>query len=132
MGNKEIVSHDWWCYQIISGADGFVHYDSEPRIMYRQHGNNLVGSNNGWLARFFRAKGVFSGKFKRWNDLNIDSLQSNRALLTAENQNILDDFVCARKSNLINRLYFLIRSGIYRQTLLGNIGIIVGAFFNKV
>lgn len=132
LGNKEIVSHDWWCYQIVSGANGVVHYDPEPRIMYRQHGNNLVGSNNGWFARFFRVKGVFSGKFKRWNDLNCDALQINRTLLTDENQKILDDFISTRNSRLIKRIYFLIHSGIYRQTALGNIGLIVSTIFNKV
>ena len=130
--NQEIVSHDWWCYQIVSGANGVVYYDPEARIMYRQHGNNLVGSNNGWIARFFRVKGVFLGKFKRWNDLNCDALQSNRILFSTENQKMLDDFIAARKSILIKRLYFLKRSGIYRQTFLGNIGLIVSAIFNKV
>jgi len=132
LGNREIVSHDWWCYQIVSGANGVVHYDPEPRIMYRQHGNNLVGSNNGWFDRFFRIKGVFSGKFKRWNDLNCDALQCNRTLLTDENKKILDDFIFYRKSSCVKRVFFLKRSGIYRQTFLGNIGLIVSAIFNKV
>lgn len=132
LGNQEIVSHDWWCYQIVSGANGVVYYDPEPRIMYRQHGANLVGSNNGWFARLFRIKGVFSGKFKRWNDLNTDALQSNRMLLTAENRETLDDFTSARNCSFVKRLYYFKRSGIYRQTMLGNIGLILGAIFNKV
>lgn len=132
LGNREIVSHDWWCYQIVSGANGAVHYDPEPRIMYRQHGNNLVGFNNGWFACLIRVKGVLLGKFKRWNDLNCDALQINRTLLTDANQKILDDFISARKSSLFKRLYFFIRSGIYRQTVLGNIGLMVSAIINKV
>jgi hypothetical protein len=132
LGNQEIVAHDWWCYQIISGADGIVHYDSEPRIMYRQHGNNLIGSNNGWFSCLFRIKAVFSGEFRRWNDLNCNALQSNRALLTAGNQKILDDFISARNYGLIKRSYCFIRCGVHRQTFLGNIGLIVSTIFNKV
>lgn len=132
LGNKEVVSHDWWCYQIVSGANGVVHYDPEPRIMYRQHGNNLAGKNIGWIAHLVRIKSLFSGKFRRWNNLNIDALQINRTLLTVENLKILDDFTCARNFSVIKRMYYLKRSGIYRQTLLGNIGLIVSAIFNKV
>ena len=36
--NTYPVSHDWWCYQIVTGAGGVVIYDPKPRIKYRQHG----------------------------------------------------------------------------------------------
>lgn len=130
--NIEVGSHDWWCYQIISGAGSIVHYDPKPSLMYRQHSNNLIGSNNGWTARLIRIRDVFRDKFKKWNDINSMALASNRDLLTPKNQRRLDDFIAARKSSLIKRLFLFKRSGIYRQTFLGNIGLILGIFINKV
>jgi hypothetical protein len=47
---KHILLHDWWCYLVVS-AFGQVVYDSEPGILYRQHGNNQVGQGVGFLAR---------------------------------------------------------------------------------
>ncbi len=65
----EVVSHDWWSYQLVSGAGGFVHYDPEPFVRYRQHGNNAVGSNLGWRARMLRLRRLLRGDFREWNEL---------------------------------------------------------------
>ena len=43
----EVVAHDWWAYQLVSGAGGAVVYDPEPMVGYRQHGRNLIGGNQG-------------------------------------------------------------------------------------
>ena len=45
-----MVAHDWWAYQLVSGAGGTVIYDPEPFVAYRQHAGNLIGGNQG-LAR---------------------------------------------------------------------------------
>lgn len=45
-----IVMHDWWIAQL-AVLHGRIHYDPEPRILYRQHGRNLVGIASGPLAR---------------------------------------------------------------------------------
>lgn len=128
----QVVSHDWWCYQIVSGAGGIVYYDPEPCLKYRQHGGNLVGSNNGMAARFIRLFGLINGAFREWNDTNMAALSDNRALLTAENQKKLDDFIEARQNNLIKRLGLCRRNGIYRQTFLGNLGLWLGLLIKKV
>lgn len=127
-----VVSHDWWCYQIVTGAGGHVVYDPEPCLQYRQHGNNLVGSNASWSARLQRIRGLLKGHFRTWNDINIKALLNHKHMLTAENLKLLQTFAEARQSNLFRRITLFKRSGIYRQTLLGNLGLIFGLFLNKV
>jgi len=129
---SEVVSHDWWCYQIISGAGGHVFYDPEPCLKYRQHAGNLVGANTSWRARFARIRGLIRGRFREWNDINLAALSAHKHLLTKSNQRVLDDFVEARQSSLIKRLFLFKRSGIYRQTSFGNLGLLLGVFLNKV
>ncbi len=130
--DTEIVSHDWWCYQIISGAGGIVYYDSKPCLKYRQHSGNLIGSNNSFMDRVVRFRGLFGNRFRNWNDVNLDALSKNKSLLTPENQKHLDQFIEARKSGLLKRLILCKRVGIYRQTLFGQIGLLVGLILNKV
>ena len=69
-GIQQVVSHDWWVYQLVKGAGGNVYYNPEPTIFYRQHNGCLVGSNNGFRAKVDRIGYVFSGRFKAWNTIN--------------------------------------------------------------
>lgn len=126
------VSHDWWAYMVVSGCGGKIFYDPYPSVRYRQHPGNMVGSNMSWRARMSRARMLRKGIFKCWNDRNIKALEAIRSELTPENLRILEQFTSARKSAFIPRLIGLYRSGIYRQTALGNIGLITAAIFNKL
>ena len=130
--DASVVSHDWWCYQVVTGAGGHVIFDSEPCLKYRQHDHNIVGANASWRARFVRIRGLLRGRFRELNDINIAALSAHRHLLTKCNQRVLDDFVEARHSSLIKRLFLFKRSGIYRQTFFGNLGLLLGVFLNKV
>lgn len=126
------ISHDLWTYTLISGCGGQVFYDTYPSVRYRQHGGNLMGTNKNWSARFVRIRMLFQGRFKRWNDAKIHALQQINDELTEKNQKIFRTFLTARKKKLFTRMIGLKRSGIYRQTFLGNLGLIVATIFNKV
>src|SRR6267142_2980219 len=56
----EVVLHDWWVYQLVTAAGGVVHYDRQPALKYRQHPDNLIGSNLGWRARLSRIRMMLS------------------------------------------------------------------------
>lgn len=128
----DVVTHDWWVYLVVSGCGGQVLYDAKPSVRYRQHESNLVGGNSSWPARLVRIRMLFQGEFRVWNNNNIDALRKIEAKLTTENKEILDRFVRARKQWLLPRLIGLKRSGIYRQTFLGNLGLVAAAIFNKI
>ena len=127
-----VVSHDWWTYIVVSGCGGKVFYDDFQSIRYRQHDCNLVGMNSTWSARFARIRMMFQGQYRDWNNCNIQALQSLHTHLTCANQEILVRFSEARKLNLISRLIGLKRSGIHRQTLFGNLGLIAAAILKKI
>jgi glycosyltransferase involved in cell wall biosynthesis len=129
--NSTVVSHDWWAYILTTGAGGTVIYDPYPSVKYRQHDNNMVGHNSDWKSRLVRLWWLMKGRFREWNSLNIQALQQGRHLLTPENQSILDEFCAARKSWLISRILSFKRAGLYRQTLLGNLGLIAAVVLKK-
>lgn len=127
-----VVTHDWWVYMAVSGCGGKVFYDSTPTLRYRQHDGNLIGMNANWSARFKRIRMLWQGQFRNWNDSNVAALRKLQDKLTPESREILERFVKARKMSLAPRLIHLKRSGIYRQTCLGNLGLIVAAIFGKI
>ena len=130
--NLPVITHDWWTYMVVTGCGGKVRYDSEPTLRYRQHDGNLIGMNATWVARFKRIRMLWQGHFRNWNDSNIAALHKLQHKLTPENHEILERFAKARHMSLIPRLIHLKRSGIYRQTFLGNLGLIVAAIFGKI
>lgn len=128
----DIVSHDWWAYLLVTGAGGQIIYDSIPTILYRQHDANLIGSNMGARARLARLRMMFSGRFKGWSQRNISALESVRSLLSEESQLTLGLFQKARNTRGPTRFIWLRRSGVYRQTLWGSLGLILAAIINKI
>jgi hypothetical protein len=53
---KNVYGHDVWCYRVCAALGGNIVVDSEGRILYRQHGDNVVGLQNGWKGKVIRAK----------------------------------------------------------------------------
>ena len=40
-----IIMHDWW-FALIASSIGDIYYIDTPLMLYRQHGNNVVGASN--------------------------------------------------------------------------------------
>jgi hypothetical protein len=127
-----VFSHDWWTYLVLSALGGNVIYSSKPLVFYRQHSQNLVGMNTSLAQKWRRIQMLWSGDFRRWNDLNIFDLQTLVSKMSGPTKLSFDCFVKGRQQRLLGRLYFLKKSGVYRQTLLGNLGLLFAVVFNKI
>jgi len=128
----DVIAHDWWVYIVVSACGGRVHYDSQPSLLYRQHGANLIGANAGLVARLRRIQMLFRGHLKAWTDQHILALAPLLPKLTPNNHRIYDRFVKARRRGLLPRVVGLKCSGIYRQTTLGNLGLLAAAISNRI
>lgn len=128
----KISLHDWWTYLAVAACGGQVCFDRKPSLLYRQHANNVWGKNTGWINRYVRIKKLFEGRFRGWNQEHITALGALNQLVTANNQKIIAAFIQIRQGNLLTRLFYLKKSGLYRQKLLGNLGLWVGAIFHKI
>lgn len=131
-GQVSIVSHDWWAYSLITGVGGTVMYDPCPGVRYRQHDRNVLGASPGWRATWLRISLILEGRFQNWNTINISALQQARELLTPENRGILDTYTAARSRWLLPRVLGIWRSGVYRQTLIGGLGLLAATLLNKI
>jgi glycosyltransferase involved in cell wall biosynthesis len=132
-GKLDVVLHDWWMYQLISAVGGAIRYDPQPALKYRQHLDNLIGSNLGWRARLIRIRMMLNGRFRDWNMMNIAALQGVPAhLIKPQNSAVLQLFARMRTASLLNRLRYLKQSGVYRQTLLDNIGLFAATLLKRI
>jgi glycosyltransferase involved in cell wall biosynthesis len=132
MRRVTFVSHDWLCYQLVSGAGGHVHYSADPAIDYRQHPRNLVGANSTWLARLKRLRMMAAGRFASWTDQNLETMEHCRDLLTPDARATLDAFAHVRSLPLPSRMLALARSGVYRQTRLGHLGLYLACALKRL
>lgn len=128
----DFFSHDWWCYQIITGAGGHVVYDTEPQIDYRQHDTNVFGRNTGMKAILRRVRGLVSGDFSLWLQRNLLGLEKCHDLLLKENNDIIIKFQAARKRSGIHCLLFLLRNGIKRQTVTASLALYLTALIGRL
>lgn len=126
-----VQSHDWWAYLLVTACGGRVHYDSKPSLGYRQHGENLIGSNAGMRDRLARLWHMLEGNYREWNDANLALLQPFDASLTPENRLVLALFKGMRGTGFFKRLSSLVRGGFYRQTLAGNVGMVVAVALRR-
>lgn len=116
---RDIAFHDWWIYQMVTGAGGLAIYDHKPSLIYRQHGANVLSANRGFAAVRRRVAMVWRREYARWVRLQTAALQSRASALTPENRAVLDEFAAGIGRGGLARARQLQRLGIRRQSRTG-------------
>lgn len=129
---KGVAAHDWWAYQIVSGAGGKVIYDTKPSVLYRQHGLNQVGANSCWRARLKRVRQLLQGRFRTWNATNIAALYRVRHWLTPDAREVLLWFQDVQNGPLHRRVFAMNRASLYRQSWQGQVALWAATLLRKV
>jgi len=131
-GPVDVPSHDWWTYQLISGAEGDIFYDPVPYLLYRQHDGALVGGNNSFGSKIERVLMMLQGRFQNWNTQNINALKSVSHLLVKNHQEILKIFESLRQASLRDRFRLMEICGLYRQTRRGTFSLFLAILLKRV
>jgi len=122
-----LISHDWWSYQVISGAGGLVIRDPAQTVLYRQHRGNVMGRNDTPRAMLARLGRLGAGDYGGWLRRNVAALNAAREVLTSGNATILDRFAEALDAPGPVAAARLVRLGVYRQTRAGTAALILAA-----
>lgn len=81
----KIMMHDSWIYKIALAMEYNICYDDKSHILYRQHGNNVIGSHKSWLQIWeSRIKRLFKGSRLRYDE--SESLYKGYAHLLSPRQ----------------------------------------------
>ena len=132
-GVTDVVFHDWWTYLIITGTAGRVFYDLYPSVRYRQHDRNCTGAPPRYASGcLHRIQTILEGSFQQASRANVRALRKARHLLTRENSGILDAYSEVSVGASWKRLQMLWRSGVYRQTSFGDVGLFVAGVLGKL
>lgn len=127
-----IESHDWWAYQLMSGAGAAILHDPQPALLYRQHGHAEMGRNDTPRAMARRLGLLLSGDYGNWLAANHRALDGARHLLTPEARRLLDDFAGAiRRPGPVAALR-MARLGLYRQTRAGTAALYLAAVLGRL
>lgn len=128
----EIVIHDWWLYQLLTGVGGTVIHDPRPGLLYRQHNRNVMGSPAGLRAKLARARMLMRGGYRDWNSTNIAALQGSAHRLTRRNRVTLRSFAQMRDQAVLPRMAWFAKSGIHRQSRIGQAALWVAMLLGRV
>lgn len=132
VGMVPTPSHDWWLYQLVTGAGGVMYYDPKPYIFYRQHEKSLVGSNTSLKSLLVRFRMLMNGRFKDWTEKNIQSLNMAINFLNLENIETLKLLEKIRNANINDRLRLIQVIGLYRQTRRGTLSLVIASMLGKI
>lgn len=118
---SKIGMHDWWLYQVIS-AFGVVLFDETPKILYRQHGGNVIGSSSGiklWVNRIKRYLGEDKRRIRCQAEELLHVYGEN---MCKKNYKLVSEFLKRTQgNNIVDRLAYAIHTPVYRQRLVDDI-----------
>lgn len=131
-GTVDVKLHDWWVYLVATGVSGIVLYDAESSTLYRQHGDNLIGSNHSNIQKIFAIKRLLFGEFKSSIDRNLAALSTHPELLCMDSITRLNSFKFFRDGSLWGRLTMIHRYGLSRRSFIGLLSLYLAALLKKI
>ena len=127
------VWHDWTTYIVSTALGGLVFFDETPNLLYRQHQNNVIGTNNGLRSQLNRLQPLFSGRYKNWADLTERTIQDIKDELPQRSLDIFYKFQALRRSpSFLVRLRTYKNSEVRRQRIISNASLIFAILFRLV
>lgn len=86
---------DWWSFGLITGSGGTILRDAKPGVLYRETGQNVLGSVRSPAGMRRRIRYLSDGHFGEWLRQNTRALLMGQDLLTPEAQARLRAFATA-------------------------------------
>lgn len=117
---EHAVVHDWTAYLAAAGCHGHVHYDPAPQLLYRQHEENVIGSQTRWIDKMRRLRMLFKGQYRNWGNQTEMVLEDLSPCLSDSAKRTLQQFREMRHgASAWRRLRAGWRGEVWRQTWSG-------------
>lgn len=129
---RDIPYHDWWLYQLITGAGGTVVVRPDAVLLYRQHGANAMGSHQGPRATLARAGQVLGRTYGGWIAANTAALNGVRDLLDADAHATLDALAAHPPAPGRTRARVFARHRLRRQGRVGTMALYLAVIMGRI
>lgn len=129
---QAVPYHDWWLYQLVSGAGGDVVIGPEKVLFYRQHGANAMGAHRGMRASLTRAAQVLGRTYRGWIAANLAALRAAEDCLLPEHRALIDTLSGIPRRPGLARPRGFARAGLYRQGRLSTAALYLAAALGRV
>lgn len=119
---EHCLMHDWWLYLLATGS-GKVFWDSEPSLMYRQHGANVVGAHSDFWSIYatkWRRFWLRGARAARLSDQARLFEKAYAPLLVPSHAELVHAFVASKK-NFFTRLAWALWLPTPRQSPLDSL-----------
>lgn len=114
---RYVLMHDWWMY-LVSSFFGYIFYDSEPVLLYRQHGGNTIGAAMTWTSEYRNRVRRFFASDKRTGIFHVSDQASEflncyGSSLDSKDREIVE--LLTGKQSFLRRLRLSISPYFFRQ-----------------
>ena len=117
----------------VVSAFGTVLYDDSPKIKYRQHGGNVIGSSSGlklWVDRVKRQLGPNSRAIRRQA---TELLRAYGSDMCAQNGRLVGEFLsCTGSGKISRRLAYAVRTPVHRQSRFDELILRILMVFSRI
>jgi len=111
---KKEVLHDWLSYAFCRERGCRWYIDPKPSVRYRQHENNVVGTNNNWMAYKKRFALIHSKGYRKRVGLLVDTVAPHRLANISSRYFLLKNIMqLRRRARDRYFLLFILLLGIY-------------------
>lgn len=127
---KNLPSHDWFLYLLVTSFEGEVIYFQSPLVKYRKHKKNIVGPNQSLEERYTRAIQFLQGRFKKMFWINIENLEKYQ--LPDDKKEALNTLRSLNSKNISERLIYALKLNIYRQNFFASVLINLAIILRRI
>lgn len=104
---KYINMHDVWIYNVAQAIGAHVVFDNTPHILYRQHGDNVIGQSTSVITEWKNRTGrLVKRELHSRSKLAQEIHTGYYDMMPEENRRILDDFI-AGKTHIKKRMQLM-------------------------
>ncbi len=122
-----IIEHDWWL-ALLAASFGKIDFVARPTLLYRQHGNNVLGAVKWDAWATFRkllrrdSRRVFSERLRKTRFQAARFLQMYGPLLPPDVALQMTRYVSLEQLNYFARLVCIVRHRFYKNGIKRNFG----------
>jgi glycosyltransferase involved in cell wall biosynthesis len=120
---KECVMHDWWL-GLLASCFGRISYIDRPLVLYRQHGENQMGSKSGkeQYAERIRNQDVVRENYRKMFVQAQMFLKLYGNEMSLDQREVLEHFIKLPEKNRAEKIYTIWKYKLMKSTLIRTLG----------